>query len=137
MCSLLSLYTNYSFLVIFLIHHNKLITKLFVLLCYFLLLLVDMHHCFYHTEAIDCTEETEHVVHSSSKFTLLIACSRSSWKKSSEQHINLQRIVSGIIVPAKASQDWLVDVLELLLLKITIWNVYPISHGKVIMLIIS
>ena len=40
--------------------------KLFVLQCYFLLL-VDMCHSFYHTEATYCTEATRDVVHSFSE----------------------------------------------------------------------
>ena len=63
MCSLLSLYTNYTFLVI---HNNKVMKKLFVSHCYFLLL-VDMCHCFYHTEATYCTETIRDVVQSSSE----------------------------------------------------------------------
>ena len=63
MCSLLSLYTNYMFLVI---HNNKLMKKLFVWHCYFLLL-VNTCHSFYHNEATYCTEATRDVVQSSFK----------------------------------------------------------------------
>ena len=63
MCSLLSLYTNYTFLVI---HNNKLMKKLFVSHCYFLLL-VNTCHSFYHNEATYCTEATRDVVNSSSE----------------------------------------------------------------------